>query len=304
MVIDVHVHIFEEKMWPKRFMDEIREIKKRTLKPEEYAKYSNVARVDMLINEMDEAGIDMSVCLPIDFAFMCQQEAEISIWKANEYVAEAQQKHPKRIIGFVGVDPMRPGAIDLLERGVKELGLKGVKVFPGWYYPNDERVLPFMQKVEEMNIPILFHQGADPHPLRIKFADPRYVDDLLLQFPKLKVIEAHCARGFDDLLLEMTVWRPDRIYVNLAAMQYEYVASPWHFLMRTRYLMDRVPNAVVTGSDWPFVRSAPNPSHKKWIEILRNLELPKGFLEMGMKQFTKEEKAKILGENARKLLNV
>jgi predicted TIM-barrel fold metal-dependent hydrolase len=304
MIIDVHVHLFEEKMWPKRFMDEVREVKKRTLTPEEYAKYSNVATVDMLIREMDEAGVDISVCLPIDFAFMCQQEAEIPIWKANEYVAEAQQKYPKRIIGFVGVDPIRPGAIDLLERGVKELGLKGVKIFPGWYYPNDERVLPFIKKVEELNIPILFHQGSDPHPLRIKFADPRYVDDLLLQFPKLNVIAAHCARGYDDLLLEMTVWRPGRIYVDLSAMQYEHVASPWHFLMRMRYLMDRVPNAVVTGTDWPFVRSAPNPSHKKWMEILRNLELPKGFLDMGMKQFTKEEKEKVLWKNAKSLLNL
>lgn len=304
MIIDVHVHIFEEKMWPKRFLDEVREVKKKTLTPEEYKRYNIEAKYETLIKDMDSAGIDVSVCLPIDFAFMCQQEPEISVWKANEYVAEAQQKYPDRIVGFVGVDPMRAGAVDILEKGVKELGLKGVKIFPGWYYPNEERIAPFMQKIEELNVPVLFHQGADPHPFVLKFGDPRYVDDLLLKFPRLRVIAAHCARGYDDLLMEMVIWRPNRIWVDLSAMQYEYVASQWHFLMRIRYLLDRAPNAVVVGSDWPFVKNPPNPTHKGWIDLLKKIELPKGFLDMGMKQFTKEEREKVLGENAKKLLNL
>ena len=111
MIIDVHVHIFEERMWPKAFLEEIYEIKKRTLSEEELRAYKIESKTETLIQEMDEAGVDMSVCLPIDFAFMCNQEPEISVWKANEYVAEAQSKYPKRIIGFVGVDPQRPDAV-------------------------------------------------------------------------------------------------------------------------------------------------------------------------------------------------
>ncbi len=304
MIIDMHVHIFEEKMWPRRFLDEIREIKRRILTEEEYKRYSIEAKIETLIKDMDSAGVDVSVCLPIDFAFMCQQEPEISIWKANEYVAEAQQKYPDRIVGFAGVDPMRAGAVDLLEKGIKELGLKGVKIFPGWYYPNEERIAPFIRKSEELNIPVLFHQGADPHPFVMKYGDPRHVDDLLLKYPRLKVIEAHCARGYEDLLMEMVIWRPNRIWIDLSGMQYEYVASPWHFLMRMRYLLDRAADAVVVGSDWPFVKNPPNPSHGGWIDSLKKMKLPKGFLDMGMKQFTKEEKKKVLGENARRLLNL
>ena len=304
MIIDMHVHIFEEKMWPKRMLDAIREIKRRTLSKEEFKRYSFEAKMETLIKEMDDARVDVSICLPIDFAFMCQQEPEISIWKANEYVADAQQRYPQRIIGFAGVDPMRPDAVGLLEKGIKELGLKGVKIYPGWYYPTDDRIAPFIQKIEELDVPILFHLGSDPHPFSVKYGDPRYVDDLLLKYPRLKVIAAHCARGYEDLLIEMAAWRPNRIWVDLSGLQYEYAASPWHFLMRIRYALDRAPNAIVMGSDWPFVKSTPNPSHKEWIELIRNLTLPKAFLDMGMSQFTEQEKEKILEVNARKLLNL
>lgn len=304
MIIDAHVHIFEEKMWPKEFLDAIREHKKRILPEEEYKRYKMEAKTETLIKDMDEAGIDMSVCLPIDYAFLCDQEPEISAWKANEYVAEAQDKYPNRIIGFAGVDPQRPGATKLLEKGVKEWGLKGVKIYPGNFYPTEEKIAPFMKKIEELGVPVLFHQGTDPHPFALRYGNPVYLDDLMLKYPRLKVIAAHCARGWEGLLAKWIAYLPDRAWTDLSGWQYEHAYSPWSFLMQMRYLLDRIPNAVLMGTDWPFLRFAPLPSHKEWVELLKNLTLPKGFLDMGMRQFTEEEREKVLGGNARKLLNV
>ncbi|MFH1974143.1 MAG: hypothetical protein ABIJ52_01110 [Pseudomonadota bacterium] len=39
MIIDVNTHIFEEKMWAKKLMDELRAIKKKTLTPEKEVVY-------------------------------------------------------------------------------------------------------------------------------------------------------------------------------------------------------------------------------------------------------------------------
>lgn len=304
MVIDMHVHIFEEKMWPKRFLDEVREHKKRILPEEEFKRYKMEATIETLIKDMNEAGVDISVCLPIDFAFMCQQEPEISVWRANEYVAEAQQKYPNRIIGFAGVDPQRPNAIEVLERGIKELGLKGVKLYPGNFYPTEEKVAPFIKKIEELKVPVLIHQGTDPHPFSLKYGDPRYIDDLALKYPRLKIVAAHCARGWENLLIKWMVYLPERVWADISGWQYEYGYSKWHFLMDMRYMLDRVPDAIVAGTDWPFLKFAPLPSHKEWFALLKNLTLPKAFLEMGMKQFTEEEKEKLLAGNARRLLNI
>jgi len=52
------------------------------------------------------------------------------------------------------------------------------------------------------------------------------------------------------------------------------------------------------------IGSAPFPTMKKWVEILQSMELPQACLDMGMRQFTRQEKEKILGGNAQKLLNL
>lgn len=303
-VVDVHVHIFEEKMWPRKFLNSLYAHRKKIFSAEEFKRYKAEAKAEILIKEMDEAGVDISVCLPVDFAFMCQEEPEISAWKANEYVAEAQARYPGRIIGFFGCDPMRPGAVEMLEKGIKKLGLKGVKIFPGWFFPTDERIASFIQKVEELSVPVLFHSGVDPHPFVVKYGHPQYLDDLLLKYPKLKIIAAHVSRGWGELLIQLMVYRPGNLWTDLATMQLETMYSHWHFLTQMRYVMDRVPDATLFGSDWPFLKSGAFPSAKGWVDVIKTLKLPQARLDMGMKQFTGEEKEKILGGNAQKLLNL
>jgi predicted TIM-barrel fold metal-dependent hydrolase len=304
MIIDAHVHIFEEKMWPKGFLEGIYEHKKSTLSEEDFKHYKAEAKTETLIKEMNEARVDVAVCLPIDNAFLCREEPEIPVWKANEYVAEAQAKYPDRIIGFFGCDPMRADSVDMLEKGIRELGLKGVKLFPGWFYPNDERIAPYYQKIEELDVPVLIHSGSDPNPFLMKYGDPRYLDDLLVKYPRLKIIAAHISRGWENVLIQMMVYRPGRMWTDVACHQYEYMYARWHQLIQMRYVLDRLPDAVLFGSDWPFVKSAPFPSEKEWVEAFVNMTLPQACLDMGMKQFTKEEKNKLMAGNAQKLLNL
>ena len=85
---------------------------------------------------MDKAGVDKCVVSHLDYSIFYQQEPEISVWRANEYMAEEQGKYPDRIIAFVGVDPLRKDAIELLEKGITEWGLKGVNWgdFGGEFY--------------------------------------------------------------------------------------------------------------------------------------------------------------------------
>lgn len=304
MIIDVHVHIFEKSSGSKKFGNQILEHRKRILSEEDFKKFRFDGRVEALIEDMDEAGVDVSVCLAGDLAFMTQEEPEASFLRNSEYVAEAQAKYPTRIVGFFGIDPFRPGAVKLLEKGIKDMGLKGVKLLPGWFYPTDERVAPFLQKIEELGVPALFHAGTDPHPFLVKYGDPRYLDDLLFTYPNLKIIVAHWARGFEPLLNQMLYFRSGRLWADISGWQFEHMYSPWHFLQQMRYFLDRFPDAILMGTDWPMISSAPFPTMKKWVEIIKNMKLPQVCLDMGMKQFTEEEKNKILGGNAQKLLNL
>ena len=311
MVIDIHTHIFSslEDSFPKGWVEELYESKVRSFgeKAAEEWKSSYDGSAETLIREMDEAGVDKSVVLPLDFGIMCREEAKKSIWEINEYAAESQSNYPDRIIGFVGVDPLRKEAIEVLKKGIYEWKLKGVKVYPTHFRVTDAEVQPFWHEISELEVPVLVHQGADPLPFVIKYGNPADLDTLTQRYPKLRIVAAHCASGYEDVLIAMLRYKEDIIYTDIALLQgYEWAKSPWHFTFRMRYLMDKFPRSILMGSDWPFMKKKPAPSHKEWFDVIRNLEIPKQILDSGIKitNFTEEEKALILGENSKKLLGI
>jgi len=303
MIIDVHTHLMESvKAYPKKFYDSLYRVwVTREGKEEAERKAAELnGTAEKLIKDMDEGRVDKAVVTPVDFGIMCEQEPEIPIWEQNEYIAESQRKYPDRIIGFVGLDPIRKGAPELLEKAVTDLGLQGVKVFPGTYKVTDDRIQPFWQKVNELELPVLLHQGIDPYPYLMQYGNPLDLDALALKYPKITFNAAHIARGFDNLLTEIIVYRPGRIYTDISAQQPHYSASRWHCIMNLRHVMDRIPSAVMMGSDWP---TNPIP---EWFDIIRDLKIPEPVLQLGLgiRDFSQEEKELILGENAKHFLGI
>lgn len=321
MVIDAHCHLFQSlDAFPAGLIEGMRKAKTESFRG--MYKSENMARkaaddwlaglsgsgtIEECIKTMDATDVDVSVVSIWDAGVMCNQEPKISIWEQNKYVAEAQKRHPDRIIGLVGVDPLRKEAIEIVEKGVTELGLKkGVKVYSSSCRPTDERIQPFLAKLNELELPALFHAGSDPLPLLIQYGDPRDLDALTLKYPKMKIQAGHCARGFEHLLTEIICFREGMIYQDLSGLQDYYQKSPWHFLLYLRYVMDRVPRSVMMGTDWPWTRIPPRLSAKEWFDLIRNMKIPKPVLDLGlgMRDFTQEEKDMILGENARRFYGI
>ena len=312
MIIDVHTHVFESAAaFPEIWLDEEYKFKKDVMGAAAFAEwreaFNKSGTIEALIADMDEAGINKSVVLPLDWGIVCRQEAKLSIWRANEYVAKAQKRYPDRIIGFVGVDPLRgKEAIELLEKGIKEWGLKGVKIIPGAFRATDPSVRAFMGKINVLGVAVLFHMGSDPPPFAISNGNPADLDALSLWYPKMKIIAAHCARGYQDLLAEILCFKEGTMYTEISGLQYELMKSPWHFKLQMRYLMDKVPHSVLMGTDWPFIKTPPMPTHKEWFNTIRNLNIPEQVLQLGMgiRDFSKNEKDMILGSNAKSLLGL
>jgi predicted TIM-barrel fold metal-dependent hydrolase len=312
MIIDVHTHIFESAAaFPQVWLDEEYRFKKDVMGAAAFegwkTAFNESGRVETLIVDMDEAGINKSVVLPLDWGIVCRQEAKLSIWRTNEYAAEAQRKYPDRIIGFVGVDPLRgKEAIELLEKGVKEWGLKGVKIISSTFKVTDPSVQAFMSKINELGVPTLFHMGSDPSPFAIHNGNPADLDTLSLWYPKMKMIAAHCARGYQELLTEILCFKGGTMYAEISGLQYELMKSPWHFKLQMRYLMDKVPRSVLMGTDWPFIKTPPMPTHKEWFDAIRKLKIPEQVLQLGLdiRDFSQNERDMILGGNAKSLLGL
>jgi uncharacterized protein len=188
------------------------------------------------------------------------------------------------LIPFCNINPFLVGDLAReLERCVKELGFRGLKLYPTYqhFYPNDSRIYPLYAKAQELRIPVMLHTGSSIfRGSRLKYGDPLYLDDVAVDFPKLTLLMVHSGRGF---------WY-DRAY-TLAKLHrnlyMEISGLPPQKLLEYFPELDRLADKVIFGSDWPGM-----PHIKRNIELIRALPL------------SEETKDKILGGNAARILGI
>jgi predicted TIM-barrel fold metal-dependent hydrolase len=136
---------------------------------------------------MTAAGVDVSIVFGIS-------APNGGLHVPNDEVAAFVAEEPTRRIGFLAIDPMIDGALAEVERGVHELGLKGIKLYPvlAGFDPSDKRLGPFYALAERLGLPMLWHMGSTPVASgRLRLSHPLLLDDVAVEFPKLKMIIAH-----------------------------------------------------------------------------------------------------------------
>jgi predicted TIM-barrel fold metal-dependent hydrolase len=310
MIIDIHTHIFGKGWIPREFFHGV-----ARFMTHEFAKQgvqeSNESVGDTLIEssddpeaksllaEMDEAGIDKSVLLPVDFG-VALGDPEVSIEEVNKKYAELAQKYPDRLIAFAGVDPRRKNALDIFRRCVEEWGVKGLKLHPcAGFYPNQREVYSLLEKACEWKIPVLIHSGIMMVPLRSKYSQSINFDDLGADFPDLPIIAAHSGGTFGYTQMISIMMIKLNIMADISAWQVTAAKNYLHFCKALRDLMDFAePERIFFGSDSPSFRSV--MSNKDWIQLIK--DLPKKAAD-GI-TFREEEIAALLGGNAQKLLKL
>lgn len=210
----------------------------------------------------------------------------------NEWVASVVQKYPDRFIGFASVDPWKGQmAVRELERSVKELGLRGLKLHPTTqaFFPNDPRFYSLWAKCAELGIPITFHTGQTGVGARspggggykLKYSQPiPYLDDIAADFPELTIIMAHPAVPWQEEQLAVAVHKAN-VYIDLSGWSPKYF-RPTLVQYATTLLQDK----VLFGSDYPALQP------DRWLKDFEALEMKP------------EVRQKILLENARKVLNL
>lgn len=309
MIIDFHCHLYDKDVPSERYWEYMAKVaSKLSKKPIEKVKNWFPQQWDisgdLLIEDMNEAGIDKSVVLPLDLGLAKGiGEALYSIEEENKLYAQAAANHPERIIAFVGVDPRRPEAIKLLEKGVNEWGAKGLKLMPstGWY-PDDKNFYPLYQKAQELQIPVLFHSGPELSPLLSKYSRPVYIDEVAVDFPDLKIIIAHAGYCWWKEAAKIASFKPN-VYLDLAYWQPKIAKrSLEEFYQPLRAMLDTMGTPkVLFGSDWPTLRAVESVNNVAWVKAIK--EPPDEVTEADI-TFSPEEKEEILGGNAQSILDM
>jgi predicted TIM-barrel fold metal-dependent hydrolase len=210
---------------------------------------------------------------------------------SNEEIATACAEHADVLIPFASIDPAKgePGAREA-RRLVAEFGVRGFKFHPSLqaFAPNDRAAFPLYAVIEELGVPAIFHTGQTGigarvrggGGIRLKYANPIYLDDVAVDFPDLRIVMAHPSFPWQDEALAVATHKPN-VYIDLSGW------SPKYFPPQlVRYANTLLKEKVLFGSDYPLI------TPDRWLADFEALDIKP------------EVRPRILKENAVTLLGL
>lgn len=258
-VVDAHTHVFAAVS--ERYPRDVHE-----LFPAELA-----ATADELLAEMDAAGVERAVLVPLSHH--------------DEYVRDCIDRFPGRFAA-IGVQAPGPVDVDAYRRRREEGGLQGLRVFALgaggeidafpllaelaargdklWFYGGSEQMSLLelaLERLPELTV-VLNHLGYWPTGFR---AD---------QHGRIRFEGAYSGEGLEAV---MRLARFPRVFVLLAGM-YAFATEPWPYAdlrpVAAALLGAFGPERLLLGTDFPWIRAEPG-----YVETLAAADLLLGELD-------------------------
>ncbi len=314
MIVDMHVHLYDDGWIPKPFIRGLGQVVSASMAvptgefpdPDVVAGAATEQLRDptgeQLVADMDESGVDASVIFPVDYALAtdepcCGTSDCVPIAEQNRIFGEVAKSHGKRLAHLAAVDPRRKDAVAMLEKSVTEQGARGLKLHPtAGFYPDDPVCYPLYEKALELGVPVLFHTGTQPAPMKAKYSRPIFVDSVAADFPDLKIVMAHVGHCWwqEALALAGSKWN---LYVDFSGWQRTFIHEPENVYEMLRHALNEIgPWRVMYGTDNPYLKLM-LPT-RDWIDGVKAAVDSKRF------SFSAEEIDIILGPAAAKLFGL
>lgn len=282
MVIDIHTHIFPDKI-AAEVIEKLSRISR--------AKYFSDGTLNGLLNSMEKSGVDISVVLPV-------ATAPRQVVKINDFAAQINEKFSAQgIIYFAAMHPDFEDFRAELSR-VKSLGLKGIKIHPIYQGENldGKKFLQILYRAAELDLIVVTHAGLDIGFPGVVQCSPKMARNVIKEIGDFKFILAHMGgwKNWDEVLTELA---GTNIFLDTAfstgtipaRSDFVWKAEDLNLLDAEEFLkLVKAFGAekILFGTDSPW------SSQKESIDFIKNLPL------------TDAEKNKILGTNAEKLLKL
>ncbi len=184
------------------------------------------------------------------FIVLALRWTQLGVVVPNEYVAEYVARYPGRAIGFASVDPADADAPDELERSVKSLGLRGLKLSPVYqgFDPWSPEAWRLYEVADGLGIPILWHQAsAFPAQSFLEYGNPLLLDKVARAFPELRMILAHFGLPWSDITVQL-LRKHKQLYTDVSARMYR----KWEMYNALLHALDYdVMGQILFGSDFP-----------------------------------------------------
>lgn len=240
-----------------------------------------------LVRELDAAGIERAVVLSVGYSFADERknltDPDRLTREENDWTSEQVTKNAPRLIGFCSANPLRPVALEELERCLGLPGMTGIKVHLGnaGITLRDPAHLARIQQLfalaQRRRAPVLIHMRARGGT-NYGAEDARiFLDEVVAQAPGIEIVVAHLGAsspGYpqqnDEVMavFAAAAERKDRrmanVYIDVSANVTEELTAADAALVAQRIRQVGV-RRVLYGSDL----SAPGGSIGRGWEIFR-----------------------------------
>jgi len=247
-----------------------------------------------ILKAMDDAGID--AIFLFSYEYVTDPE---KLRPELERLSRLCREAPDRLFPFALIDPRFPNAPETLDYAVARLGFRGLKMLPNHWYPYDDVAMRMYEKMQDLDIPGIFHSGILHGPIYFdssRFCRPVYYE-ALLHFPRARFALAHIGWPWCEECVS--------VYGRFASfhreggsekqqMSIDLTPGGWS-VDELRYTLERAgPSAIVYGSDTLTGTMDNMKSLQLSLEKHRRI-----FAELNV---TSDGQARILGENVRSWL--
>ena len=207
--------------------------------------------------------------------------------EANPWMVSYASADPSRLLAFGSVHPRFSSDVAGDTRRVIDSGARALKVHPphqlfraNAYQDGLPALADLYRVAEECGIPVTIHTGTSVFPgARSRFGDPMDVDDVAIDFPKLRILLAHGGRPLWMDHAFFVVRRHPNVCLEVSGIP---PAKLLEYFPRLEELADK----TIWGTDWP------SPGVKS---MRANVD---AFLALPLSD---ETKTKILGSNAERI---
>jgi predicted TIM-barrel fold metal-dependent hydrolase len=190
----------------------------------------------------------------------------------NSHIVEGARRHSDVLIPFASIDPRRgPEGVSEAEELLAVGEVRGFKFHPNiqQFDPNDRIAYPLYELIESFGSIALFHTGHSGigsglpggGGIRLKHGNPMLIDDVAVDFPKLKIIMAHPSFPWQDEALSVALHKP-QVHIDLSGW------TPKRFPPQlVSYMKGPLKQQMMFGSDYPLI------TPDRWIDDFRTLEV-------------------------------
>lgn len=183
--------------------------------------FSKGETVENLVAEMDAAGVDVGILTSgLRAPDLLHRKG---MYAAEDFVAVAEQ-HPGRFVVSATVDKVEKPTSNAAR--VRELAenpyVRMIRVTPlvEQYDLNHRLYYPVYAACEEAGLPVSINVGIPGPKVRSHCQHPALLEDLLIDFPGLKIVGAHMGHPYEALLMQYMLK-----FENLYLMNSAYLAK-------------------------------------------------------------------------------